>query len=104
MNSAHFLIDIGANLTHPELNKKIDVIVDNIKSANIEKVIITSSNTQDTKEALEIISKYPDLFYTTVGFHPHNAKEVYSGSATRRIDFGFARQLQVFKPHDEKTS
>ena len=78
MNSAHFLIDIGANLTHPELNKKIDVIVDNIKSANIEKVIITSSNTQDTKEALEIISKYPDLFYTTVGFHPHNAKDYSS--------------------------
>ena len=61
MNSAHFLIDIGANLTHPELNKKIDVIVDNIKSANIEKVIITSSNIQDTKEALKIINKYPDL-------------------------------------------
>ncbi len=75
MNSAHHLIDIGANLTHPELKKKINVIVDNIKSANIKKVIITSSNIQDTKEALEIINKYPDLFYTTVGFHPHNAKD-----------------------------
>ena len=85
MNSAHFLIDIGANLTHPELNKKIDVIVDNIKSANIEKVIITSSNTQDTKEALEIISKYPDLFYTTVGFHPHNAKD-YSSKDVAEIE------------------
>jgi len=50
MNSIHYLIDIGANLTHPELKKKINVIVDNIKSANIKKVIITSSNIQDTKE------------------------------------------------------
>jgi TatD DNase family protein len=85
MNSTHCLIDIGANLTHPELNKKIDVIVDNIKSANIEKVIITSSNIQDTKEALKIINKYPDLFYTTVGFHPHNAKD-YSSNYVAEIE------------------
>jgi TatD DNase family protein len=87
MNSAHHLIDIGANLTHPELYKKIDVIVDNIKSANIEKVIITSSNTKDTKEALGIINKYPNLFYTTVGFHPHNAKDYSSNNAAEIEDF-----------------
>ncbi len=87
MNSIHYLIDIGANLTHPELKKKINVIVDNIKSANIKKVIITSSNIQDTKEALEIINKYPDLFYTTVGFHPHNAKDYKPDNAVEIKDF-----------------
>ena len=82
MDPAHYLIDIGANLTHPELNKKIDAIVDNIKSTNIAKVIITSSNITDTKEALNIIKKYPNLFYTTVGFHPHNAKDYNSNDVT----------------------
>ena len=69
------LIDIGANLTHPELYNQLDKIVENLQSANIKKVIITSSNLEDTKTALNIINLYPDLFYTTIGFHPHNAKD-----------------------------
>ena len=69
------LIDIGANLTHPELYNQLDKIVKNLKTADIKKVIITSSNLGDTKTALDIINLYPDLFYTTVGFHPHNAKD-----------------------------
>jgi len=69
------LIDIGANLTHPELYNQLDKIVENLKAANIKKVIITSSNLGDTKTALDIINLYPDLFYTTIGFHPHNAKD-----------------------------
>ena len=68
------LIDIGANLTHPELYNQLDKIVENLQIADIKKVIITSSNLRDTKTALNIINLYPDLFYTTVGFHPHNAK------------------------------
>ncbi|MBH43991.1 MAG: hydrolase TatD [Gammaproteobacteria bacterium] len=75
MEIKYSLIDIGANLTHPELHKKIETVVDNIRKANIEKVIITSSNIDDTIMALKIIDLYPDLFYTTVGFHPHNAKD-----------------------------
>ena len=42
------LIDIGANLTHPDLYNQLDSIVENIKAENIEKVIITSSNVIDT--------------------------------------------------------
>ena len=38
------LIDIGANLTHPELYNQLDRIVNNLRAENIEKVIITSSN------------------------------------------------------------
>ena len=72
------LIDIGANLTHPELYNQLDRIVNNLRAENIEKVIITSSNVSDTHTALKIIDLYPNLFYTTVGFHPHNAKDFSS--------------------------
>ena len=34
------LIDIGANLTHPELYNQLDKIVENLQSAHIKKVII----------------------------------------------------------------
>ena len=46
------LIDIGANLTHPELYNQLDRIVNNLRAENIEKVIITSSNVSDTHTAL----------------------------------------------------
>jgi len=69
------LIDIGANITHPQLHNQIDKVVENMKIQNISKAIITSSNLEDTKKALDIIASYPETFYTTVGFHPHNAKD-----------------------------
>tara|TARA_Y100000748_G_scaffold250122_1_gene215136 strand:+ start:2297 stop:3088 length:792 start_codon:yes stop_codon:yes gene_type:complete len=69
------LIDIGANLTHPELYDHLDKIVDNILSSDTELVIITSSNIQDAEIALEIINRYPKIFFTTIGYHPHNAKD-----------------------------
>jgi len=69
------LIDIGANITHPQLYNQLDKIIVNIENSNTKKVIITSSNLSDTKLALEIINKHPDIFYTTVGYHPHNAKD-----------------------------
>ena len=68
------LIDIGANLTHPQLFDQLDHIVNNIIDSETDSVIITSSNIQDIDIALRIIDKYPKIFYTTAGFHPHNAK------------------------------
>ncbi len=69
------LIDIGANLTHNQLLDNIDSVITRFKKAKIEKVVITSSNLNDTKKALELIKQFPDVFFTTVGFHPHNAKD-----------------------------
>ena len=42
------LIDIGANITHPQLHNQIDKVVENMKAQNIDKAIITSSNLKDT--------------------------------------------------------
>ena len=81
------LIDIGANLTHPELYNQLDKIVENLQIADIKKVIITSSNLGDTKTALDIINLYPNLFYTTVGFHPHNAKDFSLSDIDKMHDY-----------------
>ena len=79
------LIDIGANLTHPTLYNQLDVIVENIISSETKSVIITSSCLKDTSLALNIINKHPDIFYTTTGFHPHNAKD-FSSVALEEIN------------------
>ena len=68
-------IDIGVNLTHDQLYNNLDKVIKDMIDANINNAIITSSCIDETYKALEIIDKYPSIFYTTVGFHPHNAKE-----------------------------
>ncbi len=68
-------IDIGVNLTHDELFNNLDKVINDMIDVNINNAIITSSCIDETYKALEIIDKYPEIFYTTVGFHPHNAKE-----------------------------
>ena len=73
-NNSLPLIDIGANLLDKKLYQNIDSIIQNSRSNNVEKIIITSSHINDTKEAIKLIHKEPNIFYTTVGFHPHNAK------------------------------
>jgi TatD DNase family protein len=69
------LIDIGANLLDQKLYKNFDSGIQKSKDNNLKKIIITSSCIEDTHAAKVLIDKEPDLLYTTVGFHPHNAKD-----------------------------
>ena len=63
------LIDIGANLSHPQLYDQLEKVVDNIISSQTQSVIITSSNLEDTIIALDIINQYPDIFHTLSLIH-----------------------------------
>tara|TARA_B100000900_G_scaffold238379_1_gene202506 strand:- start:754 stop:1560 length:807 start_codon:yes stop_codon:yes gene_type:complete len=74
-NNSAPLIDIGANLLDKQLLKNFNIVIDKSKKNNIKNIIITSSHIDDTRKAKELIDKEPNYLYTTVGFHPHNAKE-----------------------------
>ena len=74
-NSVTPLFDIGANLLDSQLSKNFHEVITRSKENNIRKIIITSSHIDDTYQAKELIDREPDLLYTTVGFHPHNAKD-----------------------------
>ena len=69
------LIDIGANLLDQNLYENFDSIIQKSKHNNLKKIIITSSCIEDTHSAKALIDKEPELLCTTVGFHPHNAKD-----------------------------
>ena len=69
------LIDIGANLLDTKLYKNFESLIQKSKKNNLKKIIITSSHINDTYAARELIEKEPELLCTTVGFHPHNAKD-----------------------------
>jgi len=74
-NNSLSLIDIGANLLDQKLYKNFDSVIQKSKDNNLKKIIITSSCIEDTHAAKVLIDKEPELLCTTVGFHPHNAKD-----------------------------
>tara|TARA_Y100000817_G_C16785606_1_gene512655 strand:+ start:45 stop:842 length:798 start_codon:yes stop_codon:yes gene_type:complete len=86
MPSKPSFIDIGVNLTHKQLYDDLQTVVENMVDANIQKAIITSSTIDETNVALEIIKKYPEKFYTTVGYHPHNAKDFLKSDINKMKD------------------
>ncbi len=69
------IIDIGANLTHPDLYPKINQIIHKMDDVNVIHAIIISSTLHDARKAISIAEEFKGKFFTTVGFHPHNAKE-----------------------------
>ena len=55
--------DIGVNLTHDQLFNNLDKVINDMINANINNAIITSSCIDETNKALEIIDKYPSIFF-----------------------------------------
>jgi TatD DNase family protein len=91
-----YLVDIGANLTDEQFTGRRKHTTDETKAGSEEKkndtgdlgdvlrrvhsdkiiVILTGTNINVTKKSLDIIREYPDNhLFTTVGYHPHNAKK-----------------------------
>ncbi|KAI6185110.1 Hydrolase, TatD family [Aphelenchoides fujianensis] len=68
------LVDIGANLAHPNFRKDFDQVVERAKKAGLKKIMITGTCLKSTKEARDLCAKYPGFFYFTSGVHPHDAK------------------------------
>ncbi|KAI6200227.1 Hydrolase, TatD family [Aphelenchoides besseyi] len=69
------LVDIGANLAHPNFAKDFDLVVERAKQAGLCKIMITGTSLKSTQEARSLCAKHPGYFYFTSGVHPHDAKE-----------------------------
>ncbi|KAI6213940.1 Hydrolase, TatD family [Aphelenchoides besseyi] len=69
------LVDIGANLAHPNFVKDFDLVVERAKQAGLCKIMITGTSLKSTQEARSLCTKHPGYFYFTSGVHPHDAKE-----------------------------
>ncbi|XP_014216944.1 putative deoxyribonuclease TATDN1, partial [Copidosoma floridanum] len=79
------LIDIGANLTDPmyqgfyngtrKHQPDLNNVLERSWSNNLSKIIITASNLEESKKALEI-AKMDDRLFSTVGCHPTRCNEI----------------------------
>ena len=69
------MIDIGLNLSHESFAKDLDAVIQRAIVAGVTQGILTGATEQGSKDAFELTQKYPDLFYSTAGVHPHYSSE-----------------------------
>jgi TatD DNase family protein len=71
---AHSLIDTHCHLEMDEFNPDRDEVIKRAKDAGIEAIITIGSDLKGNIGGLELSKKY-DFIYSSVGFHPHDAKD-----------------------------
>jgi len=53
-------IDIGANLTNKSLVQDLDAVIKRADQAGVRQIIVTGSSIEDSNQAIQLCSKYPD--------------------------------------------
>lgn len=67
------MIDTHAHLQDEKFNN-VEKIISNAKNSNVNKIVCASSSTKTSIQAVEIASKFDNVF-ATVGVHPEEASE-----------------------------
>ena len=69
------LIDIGANLTHDSFADDRDEVIQRASGAGVQRIILTGSSEQDSRDAAALAESMPGKMYATAGVHPHHASD-----------------------------
>jgi len=69
------LIDIGANLTHDSFDADRDAVIGRAQAAGVAQFIVTGSDVEHSRKALELSRQWPGVLFCTAGTHPHHAKD-----------------------------
>ncbi|MDE2024302.1 MAG: TatD family hydrolase [Gammaproteobacteria bacterium] len=75
MNVHHTLIDIGANLTHDSYDTDREAVIRRAQAAGVAQCIVTGSDLEHSRKALELCRQWPDTLFATAGTHPHQARD-----------------------------
>lgn len=73
------MIDIGVNLCNSQLGRQIPEVLENAYNAGVEQILVTGTDLQASREALEICQQYNSaadypVLHSTAGVHPHDAR------------------------------
>lgn len=69
------LIDIGANLTHDSFADDRDAVIQRAGDAGVNRMILTGSSAQGSRDAVNLAESRPGKFFATAGVHPHHASD-----------------------------
>lgn len=70
------LVDIGANLTNRAFRDDLDEVLQRAAEAGVRTLIVTGTSVAESEEALALVHRYPTQLLSTVGVHPHGAKDL----------------------------
>lgn len=68
-------IDTHTHLNFKDFNNDRDEVIKKSIEDGVERMIVVGARLDSSTSAVELASKYPDL-YASVGFHPHHADEL----------------------------
>ena len=68
------LIDIGANLTHDSFDADRELVIRRAQAVGVVSCIVTGSDVDHSRKALELCRAWPSVLFCTAGTHPHHAK------------------------------
>src|SRR5574337_1465865 len=69
------LIDIGANLTHDSFDADRDEVIRRAQAAGVHQFIVTGSDVEHSRKALDLSELWSGVLFCTAGTHPHQAKD-----------------------------
>jgi len=78
------LFDSHCHLQFPQFSDDREEIVSRLKQADI-KIVNVGTNLEDSRKAVELTEKYPDIMWASTGVHPNDANS--------EIDFNEFKQL-----------
>lgn len=81
------LIDIGVNLSNSRFEEVIDDVLDRAIDAGVKRMVLTGTSVTDSEAVISLSKKYqrkyPNLLYSTVGIHPHEAETLNNDTLAR---------------------
>lgn len=57
----------------------LDSVIARAKAFNVDRVLITASNIQESKDHFDLVRAHPEIFYSTAGVHPCTVAEEFYG-------------------------
>lgn len=79
------LVDTHAHLNFSDYQKDLDQVIRRSLKNGVTKIICVSSNTDDSKKAIEISQKYPEVISPAVGIHPQQTDPKATLSLQKQI-------------------
>ncbi|MDX1804393.1 MAG: TatD family hydrolase, partial [Alcanivorax sp.] len=75
--------DIGVNLTDRQFENDRDAVVDRARLAGVSWQLLTGTNVEESRQAIELAQAHENLF-ATAGLHPHSAR-LYCGALEKDL-------------------
>lgn len=70
------MIDIGVNLTNSRFDKDRDQVIARAQDAGVTGLILTGTSIEESEQAWQMATQWPNYCFSTAGVHPHDAKTV----------------------------